>query len=83
MSNNIRVFGLEGFADPANVESIGALFALYGAGVLATGLFRRQQGNRQFFQVRTPQSAAFREGSPSMLTVVDVFVGVGRGWAES
>jgi len=29
--------------------SIGALFAAYGAGVLFTSLFRRQQGNRQFF----------------------------------
>jgi len=29
--------------------SIGALFAVYGAGVLCTSLFRRQQGNRQFF----------------------------------
>lgn len=29
--------------------SIGALFAIYGAGVLVIGLFRRQQGNRQFF----------------------------------
>ncbi|GAM83704.1 hypothetical protein ANO11243_016930 [Dothideomycetidae sp. 11243] len=29
--------------------SIGALFAVYGAGVLAVSLFRRMQGNRQFF----------------------------------
>jgi len=29
--------------------SIGALFAVYGAGVLCTSLFRRQQGNKQFF----------------------------------
>ncbi|OCK91282.1 uncharacterized protein K441DRAFT_664922 [Cenococcum geophilum 1.58] len=29
--------------------SIGALFAMYGAGVLFTSLFRRQQGNKQFF----------------------------------
>ena len=29
--------------------SIGALFAIYGAGVLFTSLFRRQQGNQQFF----------------------------------
>ncbi|MCJ1340324.1 hypothetical protein MMC09_005618 [Bachmanniomyces sp. S44760] len=29
--------------------SIGALFAIYGAGVLFTSLLRRQQGNRQFF----------------------------------
>ncbi|KAF2428086.1 hypothetical protein EJ08DRAFT_651165 [Tothia fuscella] len=29
--------------------SIGALFAVYGAGVLCTSLFRRQQGNMQFF----------------------------------
>lgn len=29
--------------------SIGALFALYGTGILLTSLFRRQQGNRQFF----------------------------------
>lgn len=29
--------------------SIGALFAVYGAGVLMVGVYRRQQGNRQFF----------------------------------
>ena len=29
--------------------SIGALFAVYGAGVLFASLFRRRQGNRQFF----------------------------------
>lgn len=29
--------------------SIGALFAVYGAGVLTISMFRRQQGNRQFF----------------------------------
>lgn len=29
--------------------SIGALFAVYGAGVLGVSLFRRSQGNRQFF----------------------------------
>ncbi|PYH42375.1 uncharacterized protein BP01DRAFT_376255 [Aspergillus saccharolyticus JOP 1030-1] len=29
--------------------STGALFAIYGTGVLMIGLFRRQQGNRQFF----------------------------------
>lgn len=29
--------------------SIGALFAVYGTGVLIIGLFRRRQGNRQFF----------------------------------
>ncbi|KAK0336483.1 hypothetical protein LTR91_015545 [Friedmanniomyces endolithicus] len=29
--------------------SIGALFAIYGAGILAASAFRRMQGNRQFF----------------------------------
>lgn len=29
--------------------SIGALFALYGTGILLTSLLRRQQGNKQFF----------------------------------
>ena len=29
--------------------SIGALFAIYGTGVLLISLYRRQQGNRQFF----------------------------------
>ena len=28
---------------------VGALFAVYGAGVLAVSAFRRMQGNRQFF----------------------------------
>jgi Domain of unknown function (DUF202) len=31
--------------------SIGALFAVYGAGVLAVGGYRRREGNRQFFVV--------------------------------
>ena len=33
----------------AEFYSIGALFAVYGAGILITSLFRRQQGNKQFF----------------------------------
>lgn len=33
----------------AEFYSIGALFAVYGAGVFTIGLFRRQRGNRQFF----------------------------------
>jgi hypothetical protein len=33
----------------AEFYSIGALFAVYGAGILFTGMFRRQQGNKQFF----------------------------------
>lgn len=33
----------------AEFYSIGALFAIYGTGVLIIGLFRRSQGNRQFF----------------------------------
>ena len=37
-------------ANPMDCKSIGALFALYGAGVLAIALFRRQQDNKQFFQ---------------------------------
>ena len=33
----------------AEFYSIGALFAVYGAGILFISLLRRQQGNRQFF----------------------------------
>ncbi|MCJ1225818.1 hypothetical protein MMC12_002467 [Toensbergia leucococca] len=33
----------------AEFYSIGALFAVYGGGVLLTSLLRRHQGNRQFF----------------------------------
>lgn len=33
----------------AEFYSIGALFAIYGTGVLIIGLIRRSQGNRQFF----------------------------------
>ncbi|KAH8723547.1 hypothetical protein GQ44DRAFT_656418 [Phaeosphaeriaceae sp. PMI808] len=33
----------------AEFYSIGALFAVYGAGILFVSLFRRQQGNKQFF----------------------------------
>jgi hypothetical protein len=35
----------------AEFYSIGALFAVYGAGVLAVGGYRRREGNRQFFVV--------------------------------
>lgn len=34
----------------AEFYSVGALFAIYGTGILFTSLFRRQQGNKQFFQ---------------------------------
>jgi uncharacterized membrane protein YidH (DUF202 family) len=33
----------------AEFYSIGALFAVYGLGVLGVGLYRRMEGNRQFF----------------------------------
>ncbi|KAG9195016.1 hypothetical protein G6011_00136 [Alternaria panax] len=33
----------------AEFYSIGALFAVYGTGILFISLFRRQQGNKQFF----------------------------------
>jgi hypothetical protein len=35
----------------AEFYSIGALFAAYGAGVLAVGLYRRREGHRIFFVV--------------------------------
>lgn len=38
----LKIFTREFFA-------IGALFAVYGAGVLLVGAYRRQQGNTQFF----------------------------------
>jgi len=33
----------------AEFYSIGALFAVYGTGILFASLYRRQQGNQQFF----------------------------------
>lgn len=33
----------------AEFYSIGALFATYGAGILMVSLYRRYEGNRQFF----------------------------------
>jgi hypothetical protein len=33
----------------AEFYSIGALFATYGAGVMLVGMYRRYEGNRQFF----------------------------------
>ena len=33
----------------ADMHTTGALFAVYGAGILAVSAFRRMQGNRQFF----------------------------------
>ena len=41
--------------------SIGALFAVYGAGVLAVSAYRRQQGNRQFFT-----ETEFQPGDPGV-----------------
>lgn len=35
--------------DESSDGSVGALFAVYGAGVLGVSAFRRMQGNRQFF----------------------------------
>lgn len=34
----------------AEFYSVGALFAVYGTGILIASLFRRQQGNQQFFR---------------------------------
>ena len=42
--------------------SIGALFAVYGAGVLAVSAYRRQQGNRQFFT--ETESVGGGDGAP-------------------
>lgn len=36
-------------ASMSNAVFAGALFAVYGAGVLGVSAFRRMQGNRQFF----------------------------------
>jgi uncharacterized membrane protein YidH (DUF202 family) len=48
----------------AEFYSIGALFAVYGAGVLFASLYRRMQGNRQFFDeaddVGGPTTSRFR-----------------------
>lgn len=56
----------------AEFYSIGALFAVYGAGVLAVGVYRRKEGNRQFFVVpkkgkrrkhhQRPEAGENREG---------------------
>ena len=52
--------------------SIGALFTLFGAGVLGVGFFRRAQGNRQFFVARDgTQRKRFRT-SGSVVVVLSV-----------
>ena len=38
----------------AEFYSIGALFATYGAGILLVSMYRRYEGNRQFFVLRKP-----------------------------
>ncbi|KAK8082871.1 hypothetical protein PG996_001652 [Apiospora saccharicola] len=38
--------------------AIGALFSCYGAAVLLVAIYRRHQGNRQFFTPRTPPAPA-------------------------
>lgn len=42
-------FGPVSYLLTTRLVSAGALFAVYGAGVLAVSAFRRMQGNRQFF----------------------------------
>ncbi len=44
----------------AEFYSIGALFAVYGLGILLVSLFRRQQGNRQFFAEISPDGDSCR-----------------------
>ncbi|RVX66791.1 hypothetical protein B0A52_08984 [Exophiala mesophila] len=50
--------------------SIGALFALYGAGVLAVSAYRRQQGNKQFFSDVGPEGLGRRRFRTSGNVVV-------------
>lgn len=49
--------------------SIGALFALYGTGVLAVSAYRRQQGNRQFFSEVQQQQQAGGDGGDEVVVV--------------
>lgn len=48
----------------AEFYSIGALFAAYGFAVLFASLFRRQQGNRQFFSDPDPDDTGAGAGPP-------------------
>jgi uncharacterized membrane protein YidH (DUF202 family) len=61
----------------AEFYSIGALFAVYGAGVLFASLYRRMQGNRQFFDevddTGTPRSRFRTSGNVvAVLTVLSL-----------
>ncbi|KAJ5693263.1 hypothetical protein N7462_002686 [Penicillium macrosclerotiorum] len=49
----------------AEFYSIGALFAIYGTGVLIIGLFRRSQGNRQFFRKWEPMASIVTNSGPA------------------
>ena len=56
----------------AEFYSIGALFAAYGAGVLAIALYRRHLGNRQFFadlDDEGQQRVGFRTSGNVVLTM--------------
>lgn len=66
----LRIFSSEFY-------SIGALFAVYGTGVLIIGLFRRRQGNRQFFSETGEDGVSrpkFRTSGNAVLTLTALSV---------
>jgi uncharacterized membrane protein YidH (DUF202 family) len=54
--------------------SIGALFALYGTGVLLVSAYRRQQGNKQFFVEGEDQRRRFRTSGNVVVVLASLSV---------
>lgn len=50
--------------------AIGALFAVYGAAVLLVAMYRRYQGNRQFFSAESPDGTVKKKFKTSGDTVL-------------
>ncbi len=63
----------------AEFYSIGALFAVYGAGVLLVSLYRRWEGNRQFFSERGDFEGGERKRFRTSGNVVVVMSAVSLG----
>ncbi|KAK3300972.1 uncharacterized protein B0H64DRAFT_438094 [Chaetomium fimeti] len=61
---------------------IGALLACYGAAVLLVAVYRRYEGNRQFFDREEPESSSSSSSSDASEESGSVAVGEGEGGEE-
>jgi hypothetical protein len=54
----------------AEFYSIGALFAVYGGAVMLVAVYRRYEGNRQFFEQEEETDSSDSDGNPHTHTVL-------------